>query len=203
MYDYKENGFEVIDDFLSDDLANKIELMFLRENNKWEHSSQVRDEAYGEGKYGKHRTDILNFPKEDEEYSSKFWRSNKLELEINDIFNEYFFPKVKEISQIELLEYDIRCNKLESGDHYRTHIDDYAGDVGCVYYINKKWIWDWGGILHIGVGDELKSIFPKYNRLVIQDTKKFRYPHFISPVTKWAQQSRFSLISFNREVKNV
>ena len=76
MYDYKENGFEVIDDFLSDDLANKIELMFLRENNKWEHSSQVRDEAYGEGKYGKHRTDILNFPKEDEEYSSKWYCSS-------------------------------------------------------------------------------------------------------------------------------
>ena len=197
MSDYNEYGFEVIDDFLPEDVASKIELMFLKENNKWEYHNQVRDEAYGEGKYGKHRTDILNFPKEDEAYIAKFWRSNKLELEISDIFNEYFFPKVKEISQIELSEYDIRCNKLESGDHYRTHIDDYAGDVGCVYYINKKWCWDWGGILHIGIGDELKSIFPKYNRLVVQDTKNFRYPHFISPVTKWAQQSRISLISFN------
>lgn len=204
MSDYNECGFEVFDDFLPEDVASKIELMFLRENNKWEHTTQVHDEAYGKGEYGKHyylptTSDNSHFPREDEEYIAKFWRSNKLELEVNDIFNEYFFPKIKEVSQVELLEYDIRCNKLESGDHYRSHMDNYAGSVGCVYYINKKWCWDWGGILHIGIGDELKSIFPKYNRLVVQDTKNFRYPHFITPVNEWAQQSRFSLISFNKD----
>ena len=203
MDDYNKNGFTIIDDFLSSELANKIELMFLEENNKWEYHNQVRDKAYGEGKYGKHRADILNFPRGDEEYLAKFWRSNKLELEIDDIFNKYFLPTLRKISQTELSEYDIRCNKLESGDHYRTHIDDYAGDVGCIYYVNKKWVWDWGGILHMGIGDELKSIIPKYNRLVIQNTKKFRIPHFVSPVTKWAHQPRFSLISFNTGDKHV
>jgi len=197
--DYKEYGFEVIDDFLPEDVASKVELMFSEENNKWEHIDQVHDEAYGEGEYGKHKTDNSNFPTEDEEYLAKFWRSNKLELEVNDIFNEYFFPKIKETSQIESLECDIRCNKLESGDHYRSHIDNYAGDVGCVYYINKKWRWDWGGILHIGIGDELKSIFPKYNRLMILNNTKFRRPHFITPVNEWAEYPRLSLVSFNKD----
>tara|TARA_R110000824_G_scaffold27992_3_gene94441 strand:+ start:31 stop:642 length:612 start_codon:yes stop_codon:yes gene_type:complete len=197
--DYNEYGFEVIDDFLPEDVASKIELMFLGENNKWEHTTQVHDRAYGEGEYGKHKTDNPKFPKEDEEYLAKFWRSNKLELEVNDIFNEYFFPKIKEISHLELVEYDVRCNKLESGDHYRSHIDNYAGGVGCVYYINKKWCWDWGGILHIGIGDELKSIFPKYNRLMILNNTKFSRSHFITPVNEWAHQPRFSLISFNKD----
>ena len=199
MSDYNEYGFEVIDDFLPEDVARKIELMFLKENNKWEHTTQVHDEAYGKGEYGKHITDNLNFPREDEEYIAKFWRSNKLELEVNDIFNEYFKPALKSISQSELTEYDIRCNKLESGDHYRSHIDSYAGDVGCVYYINKKWIWDWGGILHICSGEDedyCKPIFPKFNRLVVLNNKKFHSPHFISPVSEFALNPRFSIVIF-------
>jgi Rps23 Pro-64 3,4-dihydroxylase Tpa1-like proline 4-hydroxylase len=139
------------------------------------------------------------FPMEDEFYMAKFHRSQKLESQISNIFDKYFKPKLIEFSGKKLLEFDTRCYKLSCEDFYRTHVDDYAGTVGCVYYLNKRWCWDWGGILHIGErDDELTSIFPKFNRLVIHDMKKFRFNHFVSPVTNYAKQSRYSIVSFNK-----
>jgi Rps23 Pro-64 3,4-dihydroxylase Tpa1-like proline 4-hydroxylase len=106
---------------------------------------------------------------------------------------------MNEISNNNLSDFDVRCYKLDSGDFYRTHIDSYAGIVGCVYYLQKDWCWDWGGILNIATEDEsLIPIFPKFNRLVIHDMKQFRFPHFISPVTHYAKNSRYTIVSFNK-----
>ena len=197
--EYKKNGFIIIDDFLPEEVANELESMYINKNNQWEFIDQYRDQAYGNGKYGKHKTDSIYFPKEDEVYTAKFYRSNKLELKINNIFNKYFKPTLKSLSQFNLNEFDVRCYKLDEGCHYRTHMDDYAGDIGCVYYLNKCWRWDWGGILHIGTSDDsLKSIFPKFNRIMIHDMKKFRFPHFIDQVTSYAKNPRYSIVSFNK-----
>ena len=188
------NGLEIIDDFLPNKVAEHLEYLYINEK-KWEVLDQVRENHY------KHvfKNDSDYFPMEDEFYMARFNRSSNLEKQINDIFDEYFKPKLIEFSQKKLLEFDTRCYKLDDGDFYRTHIDDYAGTVGCVYYINKRWCWDWGGILHIGErDDELTSIFPKFNRIVIHDMKKFRFNHFISPVTNYAKQSRYSIVSFNK-----
>ena len=106
---------------------------------------------------------------------------------------------MNEITNNSLSDFDVRCYKLDSGDFYRTHIDSYAGTVGCVYYLNKSWCWDWGGILNIATEDDsLIPIFPKFNRLVVHDMKKFRFPHFISPVTNYAKNSRYTIVSFNK-----
>ena len=103
----------------------------------------------------------MYFPDENEAYSAKFSRSSRLELKISDIFEQYFKPELLRVSKKHLKYYDFRCDKLEIGDYYRTHIDDYAGAIGSIYYFNKRWCWDWGGILHIGDSDDsLISIFP-------------------------------------------
>ncbi len=199
--DYKKTGYVVVDDFLPEDVADKLESVYSKENNNWEFIDQYRDQKYGKGKYGLFKTNSLYLPGENEVYTAKFWRSNKLELKIENIFDEYFKPPLKSISQSELTEYDVRCYKLDEGCHYRTHIDDWAGNIGCIYYINKKWVWDWGGILHVGFDDnldEVVSIRPKFNRAIFIDHGGFRFPHFISPITEYALNPRFTIISFNK-----
>ena len=198
--DYKKNGFVIVDNLLPEEVANKLEIMYSDEDTKWEFIDQYRDQAYSKGKYGKQYTDSPYFPGVDEAYTAKFWRSNILEKMTENIFDKYFKPVLKSISQSELSEYDVRCYKLDDGCHYRTHIDDWLGEIGCIYYINKSWIWDWGGILHVGMddgSDQTIPIFPKFNRAIFISHKGFRFPHFISPVTEYALNPRLSYISFN------
>ena len=191
---YKEDGMIIIDDFLPLDVANKLEQLYTSEK-KWDIVDQVRENHYSHV----FKMDSLTFPKEDEVYMAHFKRSMFLEDKINDVFEMFFKPKLNELSDLVLSEYDVRCYKLGKGDFYRTHMDDYAGTIGTTFYLNKNWCWDWGGILHIGEKDDsLTSIFPKYNRLVVHDMKKFRFPHFISPVTDYAKNSRYTIVSFNR-----
>jgi len=198
--DYNENGFAIVDNFLPDHIANKLESMYSGNLNQWELNEQVRDQAYGDSKFGKHKTDNPYLPREDEEYSAKFWRSNNLESEIDSIFDKHFKPALKSISQTKLTDYDVRCYKLDKGDYYRAHMDDYAGVVGCLYYVNKEWIWDWGGILHIIPSSdvtEATSIFPKFNRAVFLSHGGFKFPHFVNVVADYAKKPRFSVVSFN------
>ena len=191
---YKEDGMIIIDDFLPLDVANKLEQLYTSEN-KWDIVDQVRENHYSHV----FKMDSSMFPKKDEVYMAHFKRSNFLENNISDTFEKFFKPKLNELADSDLSDFDIRCYKLDIGDFYRTHIDDYAGTIGTTFYLNKNWCWDWGGILHIGEKDDsLTSIFPKYNRLVVHDMKKFRFPHFISPVTDYAKSSRYTIVSFNK-----
>ena len=191
---YAKDGIVIIDNFLPTDVIDELETIYSSEDN-WDFIHQVRDNHYSHV----FKTESNMFPTEDEVYMAKFKRSTKIENSIIDIFEEYFKPKLIELSDIILSEFDIRCYKLDEGDFYRTHVDDYAGNIGTTFYLNKDWCWDWGGILHVGNKDDsLTSIFPKYNRLVVHDMKKFRFPHFISTVTDYAKNSRYTLVSFNK-----
>ena len=196
--DFLNLGYTIIDNFLPLSVAKELQSMYLNETN-WEFFSQERPDHY------KHvfKLDSTYHPQDNESYSARFNRSSNLEdnPKIKEIFNQYFIPQTKEISNLELTDFDMRCMSLNKEDHYRTHIDSYAGKVNIIYYINEKWIWDWGGILHIGstTNDEfIKPILPKFNRCIFLYNEKFNAPHFVSAVAQFAQNSRYSLVSFNK-----
>ena len=144
--DLLQVGYTVIDNFLPYDVAKKIHDLFINETS-WEHKYQVREHHF------EHvfKTESPYLPKGDELYSTKFSRSIELgqNEEIKKIYNDYFVPMLKEVAPFDLTEFDVRCHKLDSGDYYRTHIDDYGGDINLIYYVNDKWMWDWGGILNV------------------------------------------------------
>lgn len=195
---YKEKGYVVVDDFLPEEIINKLNEMYVAQK-EWEAVDQVRERHY------QHvfSTKSKYLPKGNEFYMARFGRSRDLEKNtiLNEIYQQYFVPVLKKLSEVELKAFDIRCYNLKQGDFYRSHIDDYAGSIGCVFYLNKQWIWDWGGLLHInsydGDSDVVDTIFPKFNRVVFLDHKKFKFPHFVSVVSEYAKEPRYSIVSFN------
>lgn len=191
-------GYTFIDDVLPLDIADQVHDLFLGEN-KWNIIDQIRENHYS------HIFKSTNpfLPQEGEIYSSKFSRSNELESNelINNIFNNYFVPLLNDVSPIKLSEYDIRCHKQDIGDYFRIHMDDYAGEINLIYYVNKDWRWDWGGILNVLSHDDLSfcdSVFPKYNRVVLLNNKVFRAPHFVNTVEKYALNPRYSIVAFTK-----
>ena len=200
LEDYASLGYAVVDDFLPYEGALKLNALYTAEQN-WEQQDQMRETHY------QHvfKTKATCFPREDEQYMAKFGRSKTLEQSavFMDTYTEVVMPAIEKAVSIRLRECDVRCYRLLAGDFYRTHIDDYAGDVGLIYYINKNWVWDWGGILHICHDDEtadksIASVLPKFNRAVLINHKVFRFPHFISSVEPWAKEPRYGIIAFNR-----
>jgi Rps23 Pro-64 3,4-dihydroxylase Tpa1-like proline 4-hydroxylase len=191
-------GFTVIDNVLPLELANKLCDVYEQEN-EWKLLNQVRENHYSH--VFKSPNPFL--PQEGEAYSAKFSRSNNLEsLEIvKDTFNNHLVPLLKSVSPFEMSEYDVRCYKLDTGDYYRTHIDDYAGTVNMIYYVNKEWRWDWGGILNVYSHEDLElceSVLPKFNRVVLLNNKVFKAPHNVSTVEKYALNPRYTIVSFNK-----
>ena len=191
-------GFSIIDDVLPLELANEIHDNFVV-NKEWESIEQTRETHYNH--IFKSENEFL--PHGDEVYTARFNRSNQLESSdtVKNTFNNYFIPLLKQVSPFEVNEFDVRCYKLDKTDHYRTHVDDYAGKINLIYYVNKEWRWDWGGILNV-LSHENKEhnfpIFPKFNRVVLLNNQIFRAPHFVSSVESFALCSRFSIVSFNK-----
>jgi Rps23 Pro-64 3,4-dihydroxylase Tpa1-like proline 4-hydroxylase len=191
-------GYTIIDNVLPLDIAEHIYNTFLEENN-WNVIDQTRENHYS------HVFKSTNpfLPQEGEVYSSRFSRSNELESKdlIQNTFHDYFISLLNDVSPIKLNNYDIRCHKQDIGDYFRTHLDDYAGEINLIYYVNKNWRWDWGGILNVLSHDDLllcDTIFPKYNRVVLLNNKIFRAPHFVNTVEKYALNPRYSIVAFTK-----
>ena len=55
-------------------------------------------------------------------------------------------------------------------DFLRIHYDDYMGLCGYVFYVGEyQWKYDWGGLLQMRVDDDIKTILPNKNRLVLMN----------------------------------
>lgn len=192
---YDDIGYVTIDDFLPEKQARQM--LGWYEKASWELMDQVRPEHY------KHvfAMNTSQLPGPDEAYKARFDRSKTLEQsgEFKALFQEHFAPTLKEISRLNLTTYDARCYRMAKGHFYRTHIDDYAGAIGLIYYINPRWCWDWGGLLHVvkdPATESIDVIYPKFNRLVLLNHKRFRFPHFINEVSEYALTPRYTIVSF-------
>jgi Rps23 Pro-64 3,4-dihydroxylase Tpa1-like proline 4-hydroxylase len=200
--DHKEqlitNGYTIIDDVLPLDLALSINEAY-KNNTQWEIMDQIRPDHYGHI----FKSDNPNLPQEGEIYTAKFKRSDVLRNSeiVNKAFEDYFVPILKDLSPFPVDEFDIRCYKLDAGDHYRTHYDVYAGKINIIYYVNDAWRWDCGGILNVlssSDPDYCFPIFPKFNRVVLLNNQSFSAPHFVSSVESFALNPRYSIVSFNK-----
>lgn len=193
-----DKGYCIIDDVLPIQLAENI-VSEYNQNYNWDFYDQQRHD-----KYSAHTPFSSNtLPQSNEVYTAKFNRNNFLEQNqvILEAFDKYFIPLLKEYSPFEVNDFDFRCYKLNQGDHYRVHCDGYAGKVNLIYYVNKYWRWDWGGILNVLSNDDpdfSHAIFPKFNRVVLLNNQSFSSPHYVSSVEKWALNPRLSIVSFNK-----
>ena len=146
MESNNEKGYTIIDNFLPSHVIDKLYKLYQTETD-WERLDQYRKDHY------KHvfKFDRKELPSSDEAYRAKFWRSDVLKnnKEIIDIYKNEFVHRIESHLDIKMSHYDLSCMKCESGDYYRAHIDGWQGEYNSIFYVNKKWTWDWGGLLHI------------------------------------------------------
>ena len=194
----KNKNIEIIDNFLNEN-DHSILLEHLI-HQKFKEVKQIRKGHYShvfkfEGDY---------FPKTKEIYSAKFnhFEDNLIIDSILSNFNEKLIKLMKE-------KYDSKYKyfsqpviiKLNRSCYYRLHTDAYAGKVGYSYFINKKWIYDHGGLLNfVNPDNTLLPIMPISNRIIIRNEKKI-LPHFLSIIEKWSDLEQYIIIGWvNDEV---
>jgi Rps23 Pro-64 3,4-dihydroxylase Tpa1-like proline 4-hydroxylase len=130
----------------------------------------------------------------------------KSNTELNKIYEKEFVHRIQAAIKTSVDNYELSCMKCDCGDYFRAHVDGWQGNFNTIFYANKDWTYDWGGLLHV-VEDKdngyFETITPKFNRLVILYNDKFKCPHFVTPVTEYAQNSRYTLASWiNLKGKN-
>lgn len=190
--EFQDTGMAIIEDALPPQVAANVRVLF--QNAQYERIDQERAQHY------EHvfRTDSPYLPKPGEPYLARFWRSSQLESngDILRLHAEHIRPLLEELSGVKTEKADLRAYKMTKGDHFRVHIDAYAGPVGFIYYLSKSWKWDWGGILMTADGDEMIASLPKYNQLIALNHGRSRPPHFVTPVAEFAGEPRLMLVGF-------
>lgn len=123
---------------------------------------------------------------EGETYTSDFWHSPQLLDVLHPVIQKHFAPVLYKYGGQK--EIHFRAYKMNPGGHYRMHVDD-AGETGFIWYLNKRWLIDWGGLLI----QEGALIVPEFNKLVIRRAKR---PHFVTEVAKHAKEPRYMVVGF-------
>lgn len=142
------------------------------------------------------RTDDPSFPAADEIYSARFKMNRKLHenVLVQKAYQDYIYPHIRDALGIVSGTAELICYRMDEGDYFRAHKDDYAGRAGFVYYLSKRWVWDWGGVLMAKRDGVMTATLPQWNMLTLLDHRVGSPPHFVSPVMPWAQEPRLMLV---------
>ena len=169
---------KIISNFLTPELLENLVSSFEKTND-W----KFRNDYYQYGMHGQNFSG-QEMPKNDEFYRTSFERSEVLTTN----------PFV--LTAVHMLGGPIfRCYRMMPGHGLRIHRDDYlGGHRSANIYLNRQWVWDWGGLLHVldSQGESCQVVCPKLNTLTIIENT----PHFVSPVVEWAGQPRYVLAVF-------
>jgi Rps23 Pro-64 3,4-dihydroxylase Tpa1-like proline 4-hydroxylase len=190
--DFQERGYAVVENVFPDGLAEEARGIFM--GAEYDHVFQERKQHYTHV----FNTQFPDLPKPGEVYYASFWRSVFLEKGafVQGLYQSHIQPLLEAFSGSSHAKVDLRAYRLTRDDLFRTHIDDYAGNIGFIYYMSKGWKWDWGGILTMLDGDKIIPTLPRFNQIVVINHKHFRPPHFVSPVAHYAQEPRYMLVGF-------
>ena len=150
-------------------------------------------EAFDLALYTQHTQTKGDYYAPGEPYLCRFKRAHKLEAEgkvFADASSALCSVMKKAGLQIDNLE--VFAYKMSEGDFFREH-DDVKNGTGFIYYLCRKWTWDWGGILIVEEDGVRTPICPKFNQLVVL---KKGSPHFVTPVTSYAREHRYAMVGF-------
>jgi Rps23 Pro-64 3,4-dihydroxylase Tpa1-like proline 4-hydroxylase len=183
----------VLKNAVPEEIATEVRQAFL--NADYDKITQERTNHY--------RRELLNppkFPDANEIYTAEFYRSNYLEKSdlIKNCFQNYIKPLIEQHSKKTITTADLRVYKMLEGGHYRIHKDNWMATTGFVWYLNKDWKWDWGGLLiDLDMNNEnyANITIPEFNQLVIMNHQS-EVPHLVTQVTSYAQEPRLTLVGF-------
>jgi len=183
----------VLKNAVPDEIAIEVRQEFLKAD--YDKITQERTNHY--------RRELLNppkFPGANEIYTAEFYRSNYLEKSdlIKNCFQNYIKPLIEQHSKKTITTADLRVYKMLEGGHYRIHKDNWMATTGFVWYLNKDWKWDWGGLLiDLDMNNEnyANITIPEFNQLVIMNHQS-EVPHLVTQVTSYAQEPRLTLVGF-------
>ena len=192
--EYKKNGYVIFDDLLPEEEYKKI--LDICKNSSYNKISQKRSDRYALWE----TPDDKFFPDSDEVYENQFWGTDEVVQtdELKQMFDKYIKPKVLELTNNQSFKFMHQTNMYRKNgkDFLRIHYDDYMGLCGYVFYVGEyQWKYDWGGLLQMRVDDDVKTILPNKNRLVLMN-HSLRMGQWVTPTNTWAKENRYTIVGF-------
>ena len=190
---YVNQGFVVIEDVLPTDVYNQMVDIF--------HESEYEEIAQSfSDRYELWNSNDRHFPSINEVYTNHFYGSQSVSHspQVLDTYKKYIKPIIKFITDGKSGKGRHQATKYNRNgkDFLRTHVDDYMGYIGYVMHFQKEtWKYDWGGLLHMSIDDDIKTILPYPNRLVIHN-HSLGIPHWVTPTNTWSKENRYTLTGF-------
>lgn len=201
LKDFREKGYCVVDDFLPSE-DSKFVLDLFKKQTDWLQIDQERSHYSAGGPFA---FDCVNMPDDKEFYYQRTKRAES--LQVSDIWRSFYEEKflrcIEDLFHCRTVKDTTYVLKYSVGDFSRIHTDDLRGevdrvDIGVLYYVCDRWVWDWGGLLLVsqdGDVSNMKAVLPKNNRVILLNHQR-RLPHCVTPVVDYAKNDRYCVASF-------